>query len=407
MMERTEAFDEEWTRSPHRPFVRAELRSPDDELLMVFALLDGRATYNQLAGVVTSSMTMTVVDIADELGVDEEDLVANFIYGRVGDTYGGLGGQYGVFSQTLQTGVLLPYGNEIVVRRGFEYADGTRETVSLGRWQIDDVSYQHSANAKTIRITGKDRSMLVQRNKWLRPYNVPAGTNFATLIGDLVEDRLGPFWSARTATVLDPIAKNTKRIAFGANPGGDPLSDITALARVNSKRVRFNRFGNFVLDAPADPDTTPEALVLQDGPLGTVVRVNRTYRRSNTYNGFVVLGERTDGQPPVRGQAVNTDPASPLRRNGPFGFAPKIITSPYITDDGQAQAYANTLFSENLGVFEEVDIDFIPHSALEVTDVVRLRFSPLAIDNTFAFSTLTVPFDLGLSTAKLVRRIPD
>jgi hypothetical protein len=405
MMPRSARFDREVARSGHEPVSEVVLKAPTGETVWRFAIIGGAVTYTVQSGTITSSLNVTVADIADELAITEDHILRGWIYGKDGDTYGDMGGTFGSYSQTVQTGVLVPYGNELHVARGFRYRDGTTELIPLGVFPLDTVSFEYSATSRQIRLTGKDRSIILSRNKWISPLTVLPATNYATAISAVLTSRLGEYWEPRITRTLDSLATVTPGVTFGASPGGDGWRDACGMARVNNKQLYFDRSGNIRMNTARDPVGATPDLVLSDGEGGTVIKVTRLYSREKTYNGFVVSGENSSGAEPVRGEAFDTLASSPTRRQGPFGYAPKMIVTPLVTDPAMAQAFANQLYTENLALYEELRFDFIPNAALEVTDILGASIPSAGIGHTYAIRSLTVPLDLGLSTATVQRRL--
>lgn len=386
-----------------RAVSRLDLIDSNGRLMYRFRVVDGAVTYSRAQGSLTTALTATVVDPSDDLGTDEYERLRTALFGKDGDTYGAMGGVFGVYSQTIQTGVLAPYGVELIPYRGVTYADGTTELVKLGTLQLTGARW---LAAGTIALTGRDRSAIISGNTWaLRPYQVALDTNYASAIDALVTNRLGPYWAPRVPRVVADTSQLTPAVTLGTSPGGDPWSDICSMARLCGMLAYFDRDGQFVLAPAPDPTGEASAEITTGEGSGTLVAADRDWSQPKSVNGVIVVGQNASTSDPVRGEAYDNDPDSPTYRHGPFGYRPVTISTALVRDSAQAQNLANVVFTEQLGLHEEVACQFLVNPALDVTDVVHLVYPDRAIDATFVCQQYTVPLGVaGVSSATLRRR---
>lgn len=408
-MPRTAAFDAALAASVQNPVARLDLTAPDGTVKVTFTVVDGTVTYGRRKGTLTAQLTATVLDVDNVLGTGELTNLRQAAYGTAGDTFGGLGGTYGVFSTTVQTGALVPYGVEVRPYRGLRLPDGTTELIPLGVFRLVDVAWADTAaGSRQITLTCADRSLIVARNAWTAPYTVAVNTNYRDAIAALAADRLGPFWRPLVPLHVATGTETTPKLTYGTSPGGNPWDDVTTMARVCAAQVYFDRTGALVLTDTADPATAAPVWAFTTDEAGLLTEVDRGLLASKSYNGVVVSGENSSAAAPVRGEAWDADTTSPTFTDGQFGRAPLVVSTSLVTDPGQAQNLANVLLHELLGVWEEVRITFIPHPALEVGDVVQLSYPPLGIDHAYLIDSLTVPLRPdGLASATLRRRLAD
>lgn len=405
MRSRSARFDAEVQKSPHRPRTKMELVDPDGVVLYTFSILDGRVSYSESNGSLTTTLSATVADLNDSLDFTEETIKRGWIYGKDGDAYGGMGGMYGPYSQTITNGTLVPYGNEVKAYRGLEYLDGTVEYILLGTFALLDVEFTDSADGnRVINISGRDRSDIVESNSWVTPFNVALDANYGATIQRLVEDRLGPFWNPKVTKVFEAVSELTPKVDYGTSPGGNPWGEACTMARVIRRRLYFDRDGNVRLDSVPDPKTATPAWLLQDGPVGNLLSIRRLHSRTKSYNGIVVSGENSSAAKPVRGEAWDDITTSPTWVGGKYGRRPLVITTPLVKDPGMAQNLAVYLHAEMLALHEEVEVSFVPNPALEVTDVLRVERKALGVAYNYLISRMEIPLRYDQPATATLRR---
>ena len=83
---------------------------------------------------------------------------------------------------------LSPFGNELRLYRGVQFADGSEEYVPLGVFLMTDIDITDNNEGVEITVSGEDRSLKISRNKWLEPYQVVDGP-LEDAIEALLQDR--------------------------------------------------------------------------------------------------------------------------------------------------------------------------------------------------------------------------
>jgi hypothetical protein len=284
---------------------------------------------------------------------------------------------------TTPASLLAPYGNELRVRRGVEYASGVRELVSLGVFRIEGVDVDDTPGGLSIRVTGQDYSSKVLDAQFEDPFTVAAGTNVATAL-DTVLAGAGITAGAATSIVT---AQTTPTLV--AEEGGDRLAFAVSLAASIGLRMYFD--GDGVIRFTPIVTSGAPAVQLVEGDSGVLVQAGRSWDRTGTHNRWIVTGENTGETAPVRGVATDDNLASPTYYGGPFGRAPTFISSSFLTTNAQALDMANALKALELGTTQRVRFGAYVNPALEPGDIARITRLAAGIDEDHIIESLTIP----------------
>jgi hypothetical protein len=294
--------------------------------------------------------------------------------------------------------IVQPYSGEIFVERGIDFGDGTTELVPLGWYRITKSS-QQSQPFGAVRIQASDRTVALQQNRVLYPFQVPTGYTHRQLFERLVNGRvvatdplnsLGYAALLFTAIPITWVAYDPDRYTVD---GGQTVEDSTydflaKLADDKGAVLRFDEAGGLVVDvAGRDPDTAP-VYVVQPGVNGNLIDASRETSREATYNIVVAYG--SDPAFPTGYQiAYNTDPNSPLRWDGPFGPAPRYYASPLLRDANAAAQAAATVLSKYTGLPTTQGIWTVPNPALRPLDMLSARIVGLPVKH--LVDEITIP----------------
>lgn len=279
---------------------------------------------------------------------------------------------------------LAPYGNELYVRRGIQFLDGTTEYVPLGRFRIDSADADMAGG--TLTISASDRSKRIADSRFLAPRNSTTSSTVLASIQSLVTDVLGPL------AVFD--------IRF-ADTTGTPLlvwdqerwEAIEQLGDLLSAEVYFDGTGACVVrKVPTIADAV--AWYADAGASGVLVNAERLLTRDETYNAVVATGERTDGTTAVTATVQDLDATSATYWNGRYGQVPRFYSSPLITTTGQATSAAQSLLDRVRGLTRQLSLDIVPNPALSAGDVVQVRF-PDGTYERHLVDRLTIPLAPG------------
>lgn len=293
---------------------------------------------------------------------------------------------------------ITPFGNELRLYRGVEYADGTQEVVPLGVFVMTSITFDQTSSGISISISGVDRSIRVSRNLWLEPYQVSAGALTAALTG-ILQNR----WPAVELS-FPTIAVNVQQQVLGQESGSDPWKDAVYLAEVAGYDLFFDQNGICVLQPFPSPDSA--SVVASFADTDVLVKVARTDTTTDTYNGVVYVVESSWLLTPFRVEVWDDDPASPTYRYGPFGEVPKVVSQSAITDNNAATAAAALLLSNGLGLAQNVSWESIVDPALDVNDVVLVQNTGTKTDRVMIIDQVTIPLSPSTAmqaTARTVR----
>jgi hypothetical protein len=247
-----------------------------------------------------------------------------------------------------------------------------------------------TGGALSIQISGVDQSRQVSRNTWQDVYYIPANTNYATAIQEIVDNRLpGLAYNFQSTPFVTP------KIVLGTQLGNDPWQDAQDLATAIGFELFFDAAGICTLREIPDPATGQSVWTFTDGANPTIAQLDRTLTDQTTYNYVICYGESVDNAEPVQAVAFDNDPNSPTYYLGPYGIVSTTFQSAMITTAAQAQAAANALLLAVKGASENVALTVVPNPALEPGDVVTVEVSDAKITGTFLINDMQTPLSAG------------
>ncbi|MEV0214301.1 DUF5047 domain-containing protein [Micromonospora sp. NPDC050695] len=261
---------------------------------------------------------------------------------------------------------LAPYGNEIFVRRGIRYGNGTTEWVSLGYHRIDTAE-QDDAPDGPIRVSARDRMAGIVDGRLTAAVPFPASTTRGSAITALVTE-IYPW-----ATIeWDDTAERDATIGRQIIAEEDRYAAANEIITSAGKIWYWDHRGVLVVRTP--PSTSSPVWEVNHGANGVLVSVDRRITREGAYNAVVASGEGADTAYPARAVVVDLNPASPTYWGGPFGKVPYFYNSPLLTTAARARAAASTTLSRLIGLPYSVDLEAVPNPALEPYDPIRVTF---------------------------------
>lgn len=277
--------------------------------------------------------------------------------------------------------LLAPYGNELHIKRGVRYADGTEELVSLGKFRIDECGVDDSSQGLVITLTGQDRAARVIDARFEEPWEIDQDS----LVEQAIDDTLGPAGVA-AAVPVETLATTPHLIA---EEGSDRWQFVTDLARSAGMRLYFNGDGDLVL-APEVSGGDP-VVTLAEGQDGVLVSAGRKWDRTGAYNAVIATGENTGEILPARGVAIDDDSASPTYYYGPFGRVPRFYQSSFLATDAQAEDAAASLLQQQLGTTQRVDFGTYCNPALEPGDIVLITRLRAGVNENHIIQSISIP----------------
>jgi len=247
----------------------------------------------------------------------------------------------------------------------------------------------------SVTLSGIDLSYQISRNTWDEIFYVPAGTNYADAIEEIIANRAAGglnFNFASTEHLTQSL------FLFGTTQGNDAWQDAQDLATAIGYETYFDPNGVPVLRPIPNPSLSPTVWVVEDTANPTMVSYTRSMTDATTYNKVIVQGESTGNAAPVTATAEDLDPASVTYTKGPYGVVTTIFTSALIGTVDQAQQVADALLNLVKGASETVQIDMVPNPALEPGDVIavyRTFNGQKIIQGTFLINSISTPLAPG------------
>lgn len=265
----------------------------------------------------------------------------------------------------MPSGLLTPYGNEIFVRRGIDFGDGTREWVSQGYFGIYDIDQKGGNLNNPITITAYDRMKGIADARLVAPIQFPAGL----LLGDIVLQLVTEVYPLATIEWDDTTDADVLTRSLVAEE--DRYEFLNDLVTSRGKIWYWDYRGVLVIKDVPDP--TVSVYNVNSGAGGVMVDMARSISREGVYNAVVVMGEGADTVQPVRVVVTDDNPLSPTYWEGRFGKVPRFYSSPFITEESQAVRAGNSLLLQSKGLPYNVDFTTIVNAALEPFDPVNIH----------------------------------
>lgn len=294
----------------------------------------------------------------------------------------------GITPPSAASDALAPYGNEIQIRAGFVYPNGTYELIPVGRFRIDQAEVIDTAEALTIAITGVDRAAVVEEERFDAPWVLAPSTNIGTELLRIVQRT----YPTVTSTISGTEGKTTPAEPVVLPEQKAPWSNgVTRTARDFGLEAFFDGEGRFVVRAISDPSSDHEFDYVEGA--GCTVTSARNKLDAASYNKAIVETAPTDGTAPLRGVATDNDPSSPTYYGGAFGKRPRWLKSPILTTQAHVDAAAITLLATELGGTEILSFNAVTDFSRDVGDVVRFVRARMGVSDKVIISTLTLPLD--------------
>lgn len=313
----------------------------------------------------------------------------------------------------LDTSGLWPTGNEIQLRCGVKYRDGSKELLDIGRFRISKPKAAMSVDGGIqVTVDAYDRSRSMSRSKFVRPYGIFPGKDYATAIADLVQSRVP--WIPRESYEFmrtDGYGGNPKYTSPGAIfvMEDDPVDKVMEMAASFGAEFFFNERGAPVLQPiPQLGDQAVWAYRADETSLLT--ELSRELDDELAYNGLIVTGINSESVVVARAEKWDTDPLSPTYYDPAFpdrtiyGAVPSFMTSEFITSQAQAVAAAYGNFPRVTGVIEAIDFTSVPHFAHQAGDVIRAEVEKLGVEGHFILESFTCGITHADTLAATTRR---
>jgi hypothetical protein len=292
------------------------------------------------------------------------------------------------------TDLLAPFGNEIRAYRGVRLGDGS----DVYTWQVfrGRIRQVHQYSTGNVTVLCTDRAADVTDHEFISPQNSQPGNSvyleFVRLVSDAVRD---PTFGVSDdfVTPVQPLTWELSRSAA-----------LDEMARTMGAVWYCLANGDFVMRRY--PWTQPGLPVigLTDAPGGTVNYWEAIRDRNMIYNVVTVTGERLNGDAPVYGTAMDTNPLSPTYVDGGFGVRSLLDRLQTPSTAGRAEGAALERLAVSVAPVEQFQLRCMADASLELGDVVTLNIE--GRDAVQVVSALSMPLsldnDMFVSTRSLV-----
>lgn len=292
------------------------------------------------------------------------------------------------------SGIVLPKGN------GTTVAAGGTEWVPMGVYVLTDAEFDVTgAGDVTGLLSGSDLSWGVGDRAFQNPYQITSATPQVAI--QAILDAVYP-GLARLNMVTSGLSLASPLPTF--NEGDDPWTGILTIMDGIGYEGFFDLLGVPTGRPTPDPRLATPAWTFTDGAQG-VTSAKRKWTRTGVSNNFTVTSSSSAVQPPVRGQAQDTNPGSATFVNGRFGNIPTFQQNALVATSTEALAAATQQLTVSLGSSEQVTWTCLPNPAWDIDDVAALTVAKSNIDGTYVVDTITHVFDAKADTTLSGRRV--
>jgi hypothetical protein len=302
-------------------------------------------------------------------------------------TYDALGAQYSTYGQMAQDVQQV----EVV------------EEVPLGVFALTEYDAEDSGAEIRITVQGEDRSRRISRNRWSQPYAIAAGTPAVDAIADLLRDR----WDDVDVVVETSSTATVGKAVLGQETDNDPWADARKIAKAVGLDVYFDVVGRAVITDVVDVDGASPTSRFVVGQTGTATRMRRGADAATAYNGWIVTGEGTSTETPVRAEAWDDDPTSPTWVDGPYGRVPRFYSSSMITTVEQAQRTAAAMRARAVGIAETLDWSAVVDPTVHAGDVALVVNPALRVSRLVVLDSVEIPLAVTDGMTATGRRVAD
>lgn len=280
---------------------------------------------------------------------------------------------------------LSPFGNELRLYRGVQFADGSEEYVPLGVFLMTDIDITDNNEGVEITVSGEDRSLKISRNKWLEPYQVVDGP-LEDAIEALLQDR---YDDVQTNFPTTNVSIN--QVVLGSESENDPWKDAVELCELVGYDLYFDNNGIVVMRQFPTVDGAVVVASYNEDDTTTVTSLSRRVSSKDTFNGVIYTIEGTEVETPIRVEVWDEDTTSPTYRYGVFGEAPTFITTSILATEDEAITAAKLLLNRYIGAQEQISWNGLVDPTLDANDVVYIKANGAKVDRIVIIDSLDIP----------------
>ncbi|MBM9432333.1 hypothetical protein [Flaviflexus equikiangi] len=185
----------------------------------------------------------------------------------------------------------------------------------------------------------------------------------------LARDVLGSVLAQNRVPLRVDSSMPKDELPFLWTQGTDDWQAVLDMLEAVSGILREDEWGAVLTGQP--PAITEPVVRLTDGDAGTIVRLPRSFRRTDITNHVVVRGTDSFTQQDFNAEARHRE--GPLDPEGPYGYVTEEINNDAITRLAQAQLVATNTLVHRARYREMLRVETVTDWRLELDDPVEIR----------------------------------
>ncbi len=286
-------------------------------------------------------------------------------------------GSITVSDTNLNLDAFLPVGIEIRIRSGFNLYSGRTETVPLGVFRVEDLSYDEGSH-NTVNINFFDRGKAHQDLVVLREESI-AGMTGSEVIDKYTSETFDATGMV-PSILIDDSFDLERKFPGGTMGTGNNLDILKKVAEQWGGEQYFDTDGNHVFGAIPSVSTatllTDAVWDIDVGESGVLISAGKNVSRSDTINGIVVFGATIDNTTSDRvyAQAYDDYPLSPTHFHGKFGKRTMTIQNDLLTTSEACHVVADQQLKNHQGLAKKINFTSLWNPALDAGDLVLFTF---------------------------------
>lgn len=278
--------------------------------------------------------------------------------------------------------LLSPFGTDLHVFSGITYTEGDTELVPLGVFRIGNTT--RASILAGLSITGSDYSQPIADDRFVTPWNTPAGSAIVDEIARIVHD----FDSTIEVYDLTGSQQLTAKATFEQ----ERWDAIESLAASIGAEAAFDQVGRLIVRPVPMPTSTSDVVWVVDAGYDTAVitDVATGLSAEGVYNA-VVASSSSAGDNPV--SSVVYQSSGPLAWRAGFK-RPRFYSSPLLKTADACTSAATAILARSAVYSRQINPIIVPNPALDVGDFVQVVMAD-GTTEIRALSKITVPLDLN------------
>jgi hypothetical protein len=315
-----------------------------------------------------------------------------------------------------------PYGAEVFVERGIEFAPGDIEYVPLGYHRIEQAS-QDNAPYGPIQLTCLDRTAQLMANKLVFPLPLNNGDRHRDVFQRLVNgiripqqaqypglspDGYGMYLHARVPITWQGYDPDAVTIIGDQIVEDDAYGYLADLIKFYFSAIRFDKSGQMVVYSLKFAFDYAVA-TLSAGAGGNIISTKRSIARTDVHNIVTAYGSDPSSITDFI-ITYNSDSASPIAYNRTdypyvFGPSPTYYSSPLLQTDADVELAGEVLLRRYIALPLTYTLKVVCNPALEPNDPIDVIMRPDLPPFRCFIDTIIIPLTAD-QPGQIVTRIP-